>query len=536
MLGRILRPVRLVRGVSRVARGRVLQTARWQRARWQVGSIRGVHGGGGGDTSSSLFGRVRWLLKRSYKPFNVDDFSAIFSWLLVSHAVLFVVSTTTFASLFIYTMNTVSAQEWLAQKVGNFVTKNTPTTVIFEHAIVPFWWSHKIAFTNVFVSRRPESHRGTPEQRYGVVKGSQSEAVQRARLALSENLLVSEQEFDDGNYTQFDLTIDKVEISLSFTKWLNGGGIVDEVSINGLRGVVDRTHLKWSPGDDPANYKNIHQPGDFELSRFQLDDVLFTLYQPNGFRPFQVSIINCQLPRLRKHWLLYDILNAHSVSGTYDNSMFTIHKKLLWAKDSLEPRMVTQLRVDNLDIDHLNAGIEGPFGWITEGRVDMTGNVHFPQQDLTTTPWTDAVIAKLRQVRGQTTHMASKGDHADSQSDKIMVDFSLRLKNIRAEVPLFTRQLTYANNALIRPIVGYMNSRRTYIPINCEVTKSVTDFMGSWTIYDSHLIQDLGVQVYDSFAQYVADDEQRSIRVRRVTFWSLQLMLQVVLMALGAIA
>ena len=98
-----------------------------------------------------------------------------------------------------------------------------------------------------------------------------------------------------------------------------------------------------------------------------MNDVLFTLYQPNQFRPFQVSIFNCDLPQLRKHWLFYDILNANSVSGAYDNSMFTIHRTLqnnhhqfLESEPpelqptalSLSPwKKITRLRVDNLDID-----------------------------------------------------------------------------------------------------------------------------------------------------------------------------------------
>ncbi|KAG0673020.1 Mitochondrial distribution and morphology protein 31, mitochondrial precursor, partial [Kluyveromyces marxianus] len=182
------------------------------------------------------------------------------------------------------------------------------------------WSSGKISFNRVFVSRRPKLP-------YGVTKGSQQEAVERAKLALSERLLVSREDFDDGNYTQFDLTIDQVEISVSLSKWINGKGFLDEVTINGLRGVVDRTHVFWKENDDARNYLNVHQPGDFEISKFVMNDVLFTLYQPNGFRPFLVSIFNCELPQLRKHWLFFDFLNADNISGSYDNSMFTIHKK-----------------------------------------------------------------------------------------------------------------------------------------------------------------------------------------------------------------
>lgn len=320
---------------------------------------------------------IRWFLKKSTRPFNSDDISAFISWILVSNIFIFIFWTTTFVSLILYLVNTVFAQEYLASKIGKFITKNDSLSIVFETAIVPDWSSGKISFQKVFVSRRPKvSH--------GFTKGSQQDALQRAKLALSEKILVNQQDFDNGNYTQFDLTIDQVDISLNFRKWINGKGILDEVTINGLRGVIDRTHVTWKKDDDPKNYLNVYQPGDFEISKFTMNDVLCTLYQPNGFRPFQVSIFNCDLPQLRKHWLFYDILNANNINGTYDDSMFTIHKKFRTDDQNQDSaslwKQMTRFRVDNLDIDHLNAGIEGPFGWISEGRVNMVGRRSFARR------------------------------------------------------------------------------------------------------------------------------------------------------------
>lgn len=484
---------------------------------------------------------VRWVLTKSTRPFNTDDIGAFISWVLVSNVLLIILGTTTFTSLVLYLMNTVLAQEYLATKIGNFLTKNTSLSVVFESAIVPEWSSGKIRFNKVFVSRRPKvSHSFT--------KGSQIEALQRTKLGLSDRLLFSREDFDDGNYTQYDLTIDQLDISLSFTKWLNGKGILDEVSINGLRGVVDRTHVVWKPNDDPRNYKNIHQPGDFEITNFAMNDVLFTLYQPNGFRPFQVSIFNCDLPQLRKHWLFYDILNANSISGTYDNAMFTIHKKFNventpFSSSNASPwKRVTRLRVDNLAIDHLNAGIDGPFGWITDGQVDMIGDALLPDKEADASQMTE-VITEIgdRLYKEAQRHALLPFPQRPTASEidpdqYFMMDFSLKLHNVKAEVPLFTHELGYINNALIRPIVGYINSTRTYIPIRCQFVKNISDFEGSWTIYDCLLMRDLSAEVYDAFADYVADDRKRSVRLMRVGFWSLQIMLQVILMSLGAIA
>ncbi|EJS43366.1 mdm31p [Saccharomyces arboricola H-6] len=488
---------------------------------------------------------IRWFLKKSTRPFNSDDISAFISWILVSNIFIFIFWTTTFVSLVLYLINTVFAQEYLASKIGKFITKNDSLSIVFETAIVPDWSSGKISFQKVFVSRRPKiSH--------GFTKGSQQDALQRAKLALSERILVNQQDFDNGNYTQFDLTIDQVDISLNFRKWINGKGILDEVTINGLRGVIDRTHVVWKKNDDPKNYLNVYQPGDFEISKFTMNDVLCTLYQPNGFRPFQISIFNCDLPQLRKHWLFYDILNANNINGTYDNSMFTIHKKFRTDDQHQDPKLLwkqmTRFRVDNLDIDHLNAGIEGPLGWISEGRVNMIGDVLLPDKDAAsdslqlTEILTEIGDRLIKEAKRYTSSFPLVGPRFSRTVDEIdpndyfIMDFSLRLYNVKAEVPLFTSGLTYINSALIRPIVGYINSHRTYIPIKCRLVKKKSDFEGAWTIYDSYLMRDLSAEAYDAFAHYSADDEKRSLRLRRVGFWSLQLVLQVILMSLGAIA
>jgi distribution and morphology protein 31 len=83
------------------------------------------------------------------------------------------------------------------------------------------------------------------------------------------------------------------------------------------------------------------------------------------------------------------------------------------------------------------------------------------------------------------------------ENDKrfLVTDLRIHLTNVRAVVPLFTRDLSYINNALIRPIVAYINSRRTFIPVHCRLIKRLDDFDGSWTVFDSGLMDDLSAAV-----------------------------------------
>lgn len=494
--------------------------------------------------------RFKWLLKKSNRPLNTDDYSALFSWLMVGNALVLILGTTTFVLLLIFVFNTVFAQEFVAGKVGEFITKNSNLTVTFEHAIVPGWSDGKISFKKCFVSRRPKLSKR-------FLKGSQAEAFAKS---MEQSGRIEEEPVDDGNYTQFDLTMEEVNISLSFSKWMNGTGIVDTMEIKGLRGVVDRTHVHWDPDDDATNYKNVYHVGDFEFNSFKMEDVLFTLLQPNNFRPFEVAIYNCELAQLRKHWLFYDFLNANNVSGAYDDALFTVHKRQrLNDFDDLNHdsakklyKRVNRLRVDSLNIDHLNTGLEGPFGWISSGKVDMIGDVMVPEdvKELNVSEIVSIIATSIHKeaTRYRNPQVSNKKqDHISRLTDDntthsndvlkyFVLDLTIRLKNVRALVPFKAPELSYVNYALIRPIVAYINLRNAFIEVTSRVVKNIKDFDGSWTIYDSLLMDDISEEVYDSFADYVANDEARLMRMRKVAFWSVQLLVQLVVFGLGALA
>lgn len=495
--------------------------------------------------------RLRWLIKKSNRPFNTDDYLAFFSWLVMGNALLFFLATTTFVSLVLFTVNTVFAQEYVARKLGEFITKNLNLTVIFEHAIVPGWLDGKISFKKCFVSRRPKVSKR-------FVKGLLSEAYAASVASHSDEVEEEEEEEeeDDGNYTQFDFTIEEVNVTLSFNKWVNGTGIVRTMEIKGLRGLVDRAHVVWDPEDSATNYKNILQPGDFEFEDFRMEDVLFELRQPMGFRPFAVAIYNCELSRLRKHWLSYDFLNANNMSGSYDDALFTIHKKQRLTDYSGQPsahndlsntwKRVTRLRVDSLSLDHLNTGLEGPLSWITDGKVDMTGDVMVPpdNKDLNVAELVNIIAESIKKETLRQNNrgpLPSKKDRLrlpSTESDILkyfVLDLTIRLNNVRAGVPFQAPELSYINYAFVRPIVAYINLKNGFIEIKSRIIKNLEDFSGSWTIYDSLLMDDISEEVYDSFVDYVADEEARLMRIKKMGFWSLQLLFQVIVFGLGTL-
>ncbi|KAL8997868.1 MAG: hypothetical protein Q9169_002950 [Polycauliona sp. 2 TL-2023] len=513
---------------------------------------------------SRLKVRFKWFSIRSGRPFNVDEISAFFSWILLGHVLWIILGTTTFFSLAIFAVNTVFAQETLARWVGNHLTKSSGMKVVFESAIVPKWGDGVITFKNVFVSRRPGQGTGQ------VSKGSPLTAAAVAAATKppadgGENGGIhapTSSAVEDPNYTQFDLSLDTVNVTLSFTKWFNSKGLLQNVEIKGVRGVIDRTSVHYSGEQvDPRTYKQEHNPGDFEIDSFKLEDLLVTVHQPQDFRPFSVSIFSCDLSRLRRQWLFYDFLSANMMSGSFDESLFTIHPRQTHGNVVSQPggepehwKKHSRLRIDGLNIDHLNRGVEGPFSWIQEGNVDIVSDIMFPTD-------TDESIAKVmsdfydrmeatvtanrypsHDQRSTTEHGSSvstpspnSASTATSEDARrfLVMDLRVHLNDVRAAVPLFNKDLSYVNNALIRPIVAYINSRRTFIPINCRVVKSASEFDGSWTIFDSGLMDDLSAETYEAFAKDVVDDQARMRRFKKVGLWSLQVAVQALFMGMA---
>ncbi|RCI11816.1 hypothetical protein L249_7370 [Ophiocordyceps polyrhachis-furcata BCC 54312] len=520
--------------------------------------------------------RFKWMSIRSMRPWNADEWGAFVSWFMLGHLVWILVGTTTFFSIIIFSINTVFAQETLAKWVGDYLTQSAGVTVVFESAIVPKWRNGVIAFRNVYVSRRP----GQVES--SVSKGSSDAAA----VAAAAQVAASPSAVDDGNYTQFDVTIANVNVTLSFLNWWNGKGLLRDVEVTGVRGIVDRTSVRWPQEQiNPLSYRHRHEPGDFEIESFKLEDLLLTVHHPNGFRPFTASIYSCELPQLRKQWLFYDFLSASHMSGSFDGSLFTIHPQQVHGVASshgkrpmADPgetstwKKCSRLRIDGLRIDHLNRGVEGPFGWIYEGNVDIVADVMFPAE-------TDAGIAKvmtdfydqleevvifnraqLLQIATEATpatfapghgseaskHSSAGGDAEQRSSGNgngnsnnangprfLIMDLRIHLNDVKAAVPLFTRDISYVNQALVRPIVAYINAKKTYIPITCRIVKEVGDFDGSWTAFDCGLMNDASAETYEAFAKDVENQQSRVRRFKKVGFWTLSLAVHALFMGMA---
>ena len=119
---------------------------------------------------------------------------------------------------------------------------------------------------------------------------------------------------------------------------------------------------------------------------------------------------------------------------------------------------------------------EGPISWITSGKVDAVLDIKFPRDfsndssfnaligeiaDAITTAATSAVAERIpgqRELAKPPLSAPSDADDGKLEEDrpKVVVDIDLRFRDLKAVVPIFTSDISYVNNALIRPIVAFM--------------------------------------------------------------------------------
>ncbi|KAG6865373.1 hypothetical protein C0991_003150 [Blastosporella zonata] len=510
--------------------------------------------------------RFKWFTIKSFRKFNADDMSAFFTWFLFSQTIWILIGTTTFFSVIFAIINSLRLQNYVARAISDYLTSETGITIIFESAIVPKWKDSRISFKNVYVSRRPSNfmvHRAPKHIAHHAAVGydvsnhpayhhfEEEDDDDEGPIAADE----------DWNMSMFDLNIDSVDVTLSLWRWLDGKGLVEDAVVKGVRGVLDRQGIFWDPEHpwDPAHFRHQSQPGDFELESLQLEDVLITVYQPGGFRPYTASIFRADFRQFRKRWLFYDFLCAENIVGQFDNCLFSLHKPQsigrtteMDLKDGEWARM-SRCRIDGVNVDHLQGSTteDGPISWITSGKVDAVMDIKFPRDPHDDLPLNvilgeiaDAISTSLanpeldripgqRELAKPALSAPQNAERVDDREDKlkVVVDIDLRFRDLKAAVPLFTKDLSYVNNALVRPIVAFMNANRTLVPIHCRVVMDLRDFDGSWNMWETGMMDAISLKSYEALAYHVSQSTMNRQRMRTVSLWSLQMTASAVLSA-----
>ncbi|KAI8639909.1 mitochondrial distribution and morphology protein family 31/32 [Parasitella parasitica] len=372
--------------------------------------------------------RVKYPLMRQMRPFTLNDITALFSWVFLGHTVWLVAGTTSFLSFGLWAANSLQFQEWVANKMGQYLTLTSEAVVAFESA-TPNWKDGKIRLNNVHVVCMPRSEQlkfqqGLQEKEPATVQGDLLNGID-----LNQDELTPKAQKRLKRAPWFDLTVDSVEVELSLIRLMEGKGIVKSADIVGVRGIIDNRHAGWNKTDawDAESVRRSHIPGDFEIDRLVLEDMSVIVYMPKGFRPFPFSIIQAQFSRLRRQWLFYDTLCADKIIGSFDTSLFSVHtpqleKSVLEYSDleakgsspnlanyypfsksnpqgvfvggenrqfgvMVDGRMKdhgyqrkSRLRIEGVSMDHVHRLGQGPPQWITSGTMDFCADIYIPDE------------------------------------------------------------------------------------------------------------------------------------------------------------
>lgn len=563
--------------------------------------------------------RFKWFTIRSFRRFDIDDFSAFFTLGGLGTAVLVIVGTTTFVSVVFTLLNVFNMQEKIALQLARYLSSQTGVTIVFGSAIVPKWKEGRICFKDVVVTRRgqfvdPDAlHEKTRRGKQADVGAWDDERAPAFddHAEVAPPMTGDSGSGDKANFSLFELHVDAIDVQLSLSRWLDGRGLLRTVAMRGVRGIVDRRSVFFDPEVpyDPRAARRRERPGDINLDSFELDDFLVTVYQPDDFRPFNLSIFSLRMPRLRAQWLFYDLLNADSITGQIDGCLFSLHhpqsvrstRAAMLEKHSGLWSNWSRLRIDGVNIDHIQkmAGLTGPLLWIYSGRFDLVADIKFPapysdDMDLNSIigdlfeylgsvvvpgksdVWIDdegpipgqpelsvpairAPVAALGPVaehaqqqqqretrererrarrerlrlrqRASTQRDENVGAGApslpaapDTLSQSVVIDLDLRFKDIKAAMPIFTRELSYKTYAFARPIVAFMNANKTLIPVSCRVVMDLGEFNGSMDLSQTGILPRVSLKIYEAFAHHVASTQANSERVRNVSLWTLSVM------------
>ncbi|PWN53525.1 hypothetical protein IE53DRAFT_383959 [Violaceomyces palustris] len=104
----------------------------------------------------------------------------------------------------------------------------------------------------------------------------------------------------------------------------------------------------------------------------------------------------------------------------------------------------------------------------------------------------------------------------------VVIDMDVRFKDVKAAVPLFTKDLSYSTYAFVRPIVAFMNANKTLIPVHCRIVMDLSEFDGSLDLAQTGLLPVVSDKIYEALAHHVSSQNANQQRLRTVSIWSLQ--------------
>lgn len=551
---------------------------------------------------SRLWVHIKWPLTRNDRPLTVDDMSAFASWLVMGNVLWIILGTTTFGFVAMYFVDTID-RFWASLKsatsgAGDDEGKTRPLKsqdTSFIAKLASSVLSHGLSLKYTF-----ECGSVLPEFDDGMLKFKNVTVSLKPSTLKKDNIL-------------FTAEIPLLNLSLSFKKWYEGNGLIYNIEIYGMQAKVYRTHT-LSEKEFPkiqsiptfnsmalsfTNYYdshivqhdlNEHTLQDLEsvaqnkhislfnpnynLANVKIHDSKIELYENDDTTPFRITIFNCNLPRLRGNRLLIDFFNAENVTGTVNNSMFTIHKHQRFVNSENTVRF----KLDGIDMGCLSkANPQLKFNWLANGKAEIVADIRLPdfealemEKSSLDTPsvgffkWIMDEIQDVTQPRVPTTVSPQQDEglfkgaitalyqtfsspresekEPLQESDYVIVNVKVKFRNLKATLPQFLPMASSAPIPFItlqnlRSLITYINSRDSTSPlvIKTTVIERLSDLYNMDVISQTRVFDVIVSDIYDDLSRMMKLDEKR-IMDERTHLWSHALVSQLLLIGLGALA
>ncbi|PRP82426.1 mitochondrial inner membrane protein Mdm31 (predicted) [Planoprotostelium fungivorum] len=278
------------------------------------------------------------------------------------------------------------------------------------------------------------------------------------------------------NWCIFELSIDKIRLKISPLWFILGRGWVKEMKVQGVRGVVDRRTEWKDPSWKPRNWPIFW--GDFHFTNVVVQDCHFTLYFPEASqRAVSVFIEVLKCPRIRRRYLLYDVICSTRIDGVFDGCRLAYRE--LHPERQNEGREM-MLRIYGLGVDLLSKNASGPLGWMTEGEMDMEVQVMLP---------TDV-----------------------ERVNNIHFNFFTRLNRVVLSPSLFDQEIDYISNAIALPIARYFNAYKRSIQLSSQMQLPKEHFDRSWSLADIEFWDAMSEAISDSLTDVYNKNRPTSIK------------------------
>ena len=351
---------------------------------------------------------IKWPLMRNNRPFTMDDFTAFFSWLVMGNVLWIILGTTTFGLVTMYSIHTFdnirnSIKAYYTgddeDNSGNGDRKHSDDSILG-------YITSSILSNGLGVIIEFKKGNVLPELKDGMLRFKKFNVYS---IHTSSEAGEDEGKLEEKTALKFKANVETMDISLSFGKWYEGKGLINELEIYGINGKVYKSsedhqdasveeYLPFSAGryNENLNFqydmndhnaeelelvkqkrKNILMESNYEISHVKIHDSYVEIIDVSNKNPLKISIFNCDLPQLRGNRLLIDFFNANNVTGAINDSMFTIHKRQEFNNPTNDNKIV-RFKLDGINMETISHSQKLKFNWIVNGKAEIIADIRLP--------------------------------------------------------------------------------------------------------------------------------------------------------------